>query len=92
MLWCFSTNAQAVGVESCERRHLQESYLELGADGGPPVLRADLQRVLLVAALDAFKQVVDKVQTDWEGKGGTQSQWSTACWEAELPTDEVYSW
>lgn len=49
-------------MQSGEWRHLQESYLELRADGGPAVLRTDLQRVLLVAALDSFKQVVDKVQ------------------------------
>lgn len=74
-------------MQSGERRHLQESYLELRADGGPAVLGANLQRVLLVAALDAFKKVVDEVQAD--GGGWTQSQWSRACWEEELPTDEV---
>lgn len=77
-------------MQSGERRHLQESYLELRADSGPAVLRADLQRVLLVAALDALKQVVDKVQAD--GGGGTQSQWSRACWEEVLPADKAYSW
>lgn len=46
-----------------------EFYLELGADGGSAVLRANLQRVLLVAALDAFKQVVDKVQAVGGGGG-----------------------
>lgn len=40
------------------------SHLELGADGGPAVLGAALQRVLFVAALDVFKQVVDEIQPD----------------------------
>lgn len=40
------------------------SHLELGADGGPAVLGAALQCVLLVAALDVFKQIVDKIQPD----------------------------
>lgn len=78
-------------MASGERRHLQESYLELGADGGPAVLRADLQRVLLVAALDAFKKVVDKVQAGWEVRGAGHSQWSRACWEEVLPTDKADS-
>lgn len=73
-------------MQSGERRHLQESYLELRADGGPAVLGAAPQRVLLVAALDAFKQVVDKVQA-YGGGGGTNSQRSRACWEEVLLTD-----
>lgn len=51
-----------------------ESYLELRADGGPAVLGAAPQRVLLVAALDAFKQVVDKVQADGGGRRDKQSE------------------
>lgn len=46
------------------------SHLELGADGGPAVLRAALQRVLFVAALDVFKQIVDKIQPE-------RTQWQT---------------
>lgn len=45
------------------------SHLELGADGGPAVLGAALQRVLFVAAQDVFKQIVDKIQP-----GRTQRQ------------------
>lgn len=60
-------------MQSGERRHLQESYLKLRADGGPAVLGAAPQRVLLVAALDAFKQVVDKVQADG-GRRDEQSE------------------
>lgn len=37
-------------------------HLELGDDGGPSVLGAALQRLLLVAALHVLKQVVDEVQ------------------------------
>lgn len=40
------------------------SYLKLGADGGPSVLGAALQSVLLVSAQYVFKQIVDKVQPD----------------------------
>lgn len=81
-------------MKSGERRHLQESYLELGADGGPAVLGAAPQCVLLVAALDAFKQVVDKVQADGRGcdkqseergmLGGGASNRPTLSWWTQL--------
>lgn len=41
---------------------LVQQHLELGADGGPAVLGAALQRVLLAAAAHVLKQVIHKVQ------------------------------
>jgi len=41
---------------------LVQQHLELGADGGPAVLGAGLQRVLLAAAAHVLKQVVHEVQ------------------------------
>lgn len=42
-----------------------QTDLELWADGGPPVFASAFQGVLVVAARDVFKKVIDEVKPVW---------------------------
>jgi hypothetical protein len=47
-------------VDSC--KPVAQTDLELRADSGPPVFASAFQGVLVVAAGDVFKEVIDEVE------------------------------